>query len=438
MKADSKVRWFSRRAFLGGAGAMVVLPALQSLMPRETWAQALPQPKRFLAWFFPNGVPSMNDWRPTGTGADWQTSLLLSGLEPIKQHVSVVSGLRNRGQGPDHTFGTGAFLTGRLIVDDESLGGPSIDQVIADGLQANGEGAPIHSLQLGIPDHVCEPNVVCFPANNITYNDQGLPITKQTNASDAFNSLFDGFQPSDDAAEAAAAERLARRKSVLDTVLADVARLKPALSATDRVRLEEYLESVRRTEQAITGLEGAKISCVPPDAIVWPEQLDARIDAHIDVMSLAFECDLTRVISFMQASGASGLSRDFPNYHLSITHRADADWQRKFRETVAWEVQKFARLVERLSTKTEADGVTPMLDNAALFFSTDVSDGNSHNHNDMPVLLAGGLGGAITPGQHRVFESGEWFSDLFMHIASGMGIPLDSFGLDGQGRITSL
>lgn len=437
MKADDKVRWFSRRAFLGGTGAMVALPALRSLMPRKVWAQEIPQPKRFLAWFFPCGVPSMNDWRPAGTGANWETSMLLAGLESVKSHVSVLTGLRNRGQGPDHTYGTGAFLTGRLI-ENSSLGGPSIDQVIADGLQANASGAPIHSLQLGVPDDVCEPNIDCFPVNNITYNDSGSPITKQADAADAFDALFSGFDGSDDEAAAAAARRRTLRKSVLDTVVADAARLKPALSATDRLRLEEYLDAVRRTEQRIDGLARATISCEPPDGIDSGQGIDAIIDAHTEVMALAFECDLTRVITFMAASGATGRSRDYSNYHLSITHRGDSDWQQKFRNTVIWEVEKFAALVDRLSGTTEADGVTPLLDNSALFFGSEISDGDRHNHDDMPVLLAGGLGGTITPGQHRVFNDDEWFADLFMYIASGMGVPLDSFGQDGQGRITSL
>lgn len=439
MQAADKVRWFSRRAFLvGGAGAFVALPALHSLMPRRLWAQEPVPPKRFLAWFFPCGVPSINDWRPAGVGADWEPSLLLSGIAPVKQHVSVISGLQNRGRGPDHTYGTGAFLTGRLLADG-SLGGPSIDQVIADGLLANGTAAPIHSLQLGISDNVCEPDIDCFPCNNISYSSAGNPITKETDASAAFDALFAGFGGSDDdAAAAAAAERRARQKSVLDTVLADAARLKPTLSAGDQLRLEEYLDSVRRTEQRITdSASGGGAACEPPEGIVAGEGIDAEIDAHTEVMALAFECDLTRVITFMAASGATGKSRDYPDYHLSITHRADGDWQNKFRETVIWEVEKFAALVQRLSTKLDVDGTSSILDHSALFFGSEISDGNNHNHNDMPVLLAGGLGGAITKGQHVTMD-GEWFADLFMYVAGAMGVPLDSFGEDGEGRIASL
>jgi hypothetical protein len=441
MNAADRVRWMSRRAFLvGGAGACVALPALSSLMPRRLWAQAAPSPKRFLAWFFPCGVPSINDWKPAAAGANWQPSLLLSGLMPVKEHVSVISGLQNRGRGPDHTYGTGAFLTGRLL-ENKSLGGPSIDQVIADGLATKPDKTPVHSLQLGISDNICEPGIDCFPCNNISYSKAGNPITKQTNAKAAFDSLFSGVEAGapDGAAAAAAAERRARRKSVLDTVIADAARLKPTLSATDQARLEEYLDSVRRTEQQLDGVVpgGDAMSCQPPADIDVGTGIDAEITAHTEVMALAFECDITRVITFMAASGATGKSRDYRDYHLSITHRADGDWQDKFRKTVIWEVEKFAALVARLSTKKEADGVTSILDNSALFFGSEISDGNNHNHNNMPVLLAGGLGGAITQGQH-VVRDGEWFADLYQYIAKNMDVPLDSFGQDGQGRITTL
>lgn len=438
MQAADKVRWRSRRAFLAGGGVLLTLPAFHSLMPRKLWAQAPAQPKRFLAWFFPCGVPSINDWRPTGVGAAWEPSLLLGGLAPVKEHVSVISGLQNQGKGPDHTYGTGAFLTGRLLAN-KSLGGPSIDQVIADGLKANGVATPIHSLQLGINDNVCEPNIDCFPVNNISYTSAGNPITKQTDAAAAFDKLFSDYKPADGAAaEAAAAERRLRGKSILDAVIADAGRLKPTLSVTDRARLDEYLDSVRSTEQRVAGgAGGGALSCSPPASIIKGAGIDGEITAHTEVMALAFECDLTRVITFMAASGATGKSRDYGDYHLSITHRADGDWQNKFRKTVTWEVEKFAALVQRLSTKKEADGVTPIIDNSALFFSSEISDGNNHNHNNMPVLLAGGLGGAITQGQH-VVRNNEWFADLYMYIAKSMGVSLTSFGTNGQGRITSL
>src|SRR5690606_32989279 len=106
--------------------------------------------------------------------------------------------------------------------------------------------------------------------------------------------------------------------------------------------------------------------------------------------------------------------------------------------TVIWEVEKFAALVNRLSTKTEADGVTPLIDNSALFFSSEISDGNNHNHDDMPVLLAGGLGGAITQGMHTQFSGNVYFADLYMYLAESMGVSLNSFGENGQGRITEL
>lgn len=441
MKADNKVRWHGRRAFLAGAaGTVVALPALHSLLPRSLWAQDAPvHPQRFLAWMFPCGIPNIDRWKPEGTGTDWQVTELLEALAPVKQHVSVLSDLRNEGRGPDHTYGVGAFLTGRLInTGNNTMGGPSIDQVIADGLQENGTGAAVHSVQLGIQENVCEPNIVCFPNNNISYNNGGNPITKRGSAADAFDALFEGFTAPEPGSENAAAERRARRLSVLDGVIADTGRLGPALSYTDRLKLENYLESIRTVEREVENTTvGGSVSCELPDGVNDGNGIDQRIEAFSDVMALAFECDLTRVITFMAASGATGTSKDYPNYHLGITHEQAQGWQAAFIATVKWEVEKFANLVARLATKTEIDGVTPILDNSALFMSSEISHGNNHNHDEMPVLLAGGLGGAFPQGSHIQFNN-EYFADLFMYIAQNMGVPLNSFGANGQGRITNL
>jgi hypothetical protein len=437
MKTTDRVRWFSRRAFLGGAGTLLALPAFESFRTRDARA-AGPPPKRFLAWYFACGVPAIGEWRPTATGANYPLSPLLSELAPIKNKVSVLSGLRNVGNGPDHTFGTGAFLTGNLI-SNGSMGGASIDQVIANALQAGAGKTPLHSLQLGIKDNVCERQDICSFLNNVSYGMTGTAITKQMDAVAAFNRLFMGTSPV--TSDAAAQQRQALRKSVLDVVTADANRLRLLLSASDKLRFEEYLTSVRQVEQRVTSI-GAALTCSQPTALTATPTagIDAEIDAHTEVMALAFECDLTRVITFMAASGATGKSNltTRQDYHLDITHRSDPGWQAKFRSVVTWEVKKFSQLLQRLDAKKDVDGVSTILDNTALFCGSEISDGNRHNHDDMPVLLAGGLGGSFTPGQHRVFSNGEYFADLFMYIAKQMGVSVPSFGRNGTGKITAL
>jgi hypothetical protein len=150
---------------------------------------------------------------------------------------------------------------------------------------------------------------------------------------------------------------------------------------------------------------------------------------------------MTRVISFMMTAGGSRYApMGLTDYHLGITHHGVSDWQPKFRQVVLWEVLKFTQFLQKLDAIKEADGVTSVLDNTFAFCSSEISDGNRHNHDDMPVLLGGSLGGTIkSVGQHIQFTKGENFADLFMFIAKSMGVPaMTKFGDTGTGKITEL
>jgi len=455
MSLHDRVHWLSRRAFLGGAGTLVALPFLESLAPRTARAAVAP-PKRFLAWYFTCGIPAIADWKPTAVGMNWQPSLLLAPLMPIKQKVSVLSGLNNVGKVPDHTYGTGAFLTGTQFTPATlTISQQSIDQVIADSLQAGPNKAPIHSMQLGPLDTNCEPQIpgACGFVQNISFGKTGTAITKETDAQNAFNRLFMGAgagTASDPAAINAAKARLAMRKSVLDAVVSDAQNLNGFLSKADQVRFDEYLTSVRRVEGQISGVSAggaaggaACMSPIKPAGLTTSARpvsdLEAQIDAFTEVMTLAFRCDLTRIISFMMTAGGSRFApMGISDYHLGITHHSVSDWQPKFRTVVTWEVLKFTQLLQKLDAITDVDGTSTVLDNSAVFCSSEISDGNRHNHDDMPVLLAGGLGGAIKPGQHIQYAQNEYFADLFMFLAKSMGVTLDKFGENGTGKITAI
>jgi hypothetical protein len=440
MSIQDRFLWLSRRAFLGGSGTLLAMPFLESLTGGTARAQtAAPPPKRFLAWYFACGVPSIADWKPAAVGMTWEPSLLLTGLTPVKSKVSVLSNLRNVGKGPDHTYGTGAFLTGKVGGTDPEVISQSIDQVIADALSAGANRTQIHSLQLGVKDMVCEPNGPCSYLNNISYGKTGTAIPKEVSAANAFNRLFAGT--SLPATDAAAAKRLALRKSVLDAVNQDATSVNKLLSKGDQIRFDEYLSSVRRVELQVASVSTTMACPGKPAGLTASPTgtLDVQIDAFNEVMSLAFECDLTRVITFMMTSGATGKSNITTNgYHLDITHRGVSDWLPKFRTVVTWEVKKFAELLARLESKKDFDGVSTILDNTAAFCSSEISGGNEHNHDNMPVLLGGSLGGTVKAGQHKVFSGGEYFADLYMFIAKQMGVPLTSFGSNGTGKITAI
>ena len=447
MSIRDRVLWSSRRAFLGGAGTLVALPFLESLAPRRALAAGLAGPKRFVAWYFACGIPGIADWTPTATGANWQPSLLLTPVMPIQSKVTVLSGLLNAGHGPDHTYGTGAFLTGSLFANGTI--NQSIDQVIADTLQAGPGKTPIHSMPLGPLDTNCEPFGNCGFIQNVSFGPTGTPVTKETDAQNAFNRLFMGASPI--ASDPAAKARQALRKSVLDAVNNDAKNLSALLSKDDKARFDEYLTSVRKVEVQVNGVStamaGAMCSAANMPAGLTPTELpagdllEAEVNAFTSVMALAFQCDMTRVITFMETSGGTRFApMGLTDYHLGITHHGVSDWQPKFRAVVTWTVTKFTQFLQKLDAIKDVDGVSSILDNTVAFCSSEISDGNLHNHNDMPVLLGGSLGGTIkSTGQHIQFANGETFADLFMWIAKNMGVPpMTSFGDAGTGKITSL
>lgn len=421
----------SRRAFLGGASALVALPALETLNAKFAVAAAAAAPKRFLSWYFPCGVPSTAAW-PT----------LLGGLDPVKAKYSMLTGMSNIGGGPDHAKGTRAFLTGNHA-------GPSFDQVLGDELAKKADKAPIHSLQLGAPDTRCEPGAPCEFMNNVTWRPGGIVLPKQMRPDLAFNDLFKGVSPQ--ATDLAAVQRAALRKSVLDLVLEDSQNLSKILSTRDKVRMDEYLSSIRMTEERINGLAGGAggmapggVACGQPipgladsatslkaaiDAKgrATSAQLEAAIDANHQVIALAFQCDLTRVISYMNGSGGSAQQNlgTTDDYHLAIGH---ANKIPEFRAVVTWEMKKLGELLVLLDSRKEADG-SSILDNTVVFSSSEINEGARHNHDNMPVILAGGLGGKLKLGSPVAV--GGRFVDLFAYIAQQMDTPVTGFGNAG-------
>ncbi len=412
----------SRRAFLGGASALIALPAFEALDAKLAVAAGPTPPLRFVSWFFPCGIPREESW-----------PRLLGGLDPVQAKYSRLVGMSNIGGGPDHAKGVRSYLTGNHE-------GPSFDQVLGDELAKQADKAPIHSLQLGVPDSRCEPGASCDFMNNVTWRSGGVVLPKQMRPDLAFNDLFQGLDPM--ASDAAATERAALQKSVLDLVLEDSQNLSKILSARDRLKLDEYMASIRAAEQRITALgTGGGVACGSPipglaeqgnlfkaaidsKGRCSPEQLEAACDANAQLMALALKCDLTRVISFMAGSGGSGqqILGTGDDYHLGIGH---AEKLPEFEQVVKWEMKKLGEFLSLLEGTVEADGST-LLDNVVVFSSSEICEGNRHNHDNMPVILAGGLGGKLRPG--NTVDVGGKFVDLFAYLGEQMGAPVSGFG----------
>jgi hypothetical protein len=451
----------SRRRFLGSAAAVIGLPYLPSVVERHALAaESCASAQRFIAFFVPNGI-HMPDFTPTTAGKDWAMPYILEPLEPIRNKIAVVTGIDYQqtaepAEPPGgHGSGTGCFLTMMPVNgNDKNPARISLDQKIAKTTAACNR--PLPSLQLGLTvrgdgsDRV--PNLAFI--ETISW-DANTPLPFKDDPLQNFNRIFEGVNPDDSAADAA--RRQALRTSVLDHVLGEAETLKTELSAADRVKLDEYLTSVRELEIRIQNLGGA--SCAKPAAptVTSMDPYEQRVPIALELAALAFECDITRVVSFMFGRGNS--LQDFAfmfngestPHHYTSHHAGDAKQMEKLKEISRWEVDHVATFLKRLDQTQEGDGRT-LLDNTLAYFNSEISDGNIHRKYDMPVLLAGGAGGKLkVDGSHYMYtqmnfprpnlgpRGGPHGIKLFVSIMNAFGIADQTFG-DGsaEGPLTEL
>lgn len=421
---------------------MVALPMLEAMAPSVARAQAA-APKRMLAYYVPCGIV-MNAWTPAATGASWALTPILTPLAPVKDDVLVLSGLANRPARPDgpgdHASGTGAFLTASHPFKTEGANirnGISVDQVAANAI---GAATLFPSLQLGSDGGGstgdCDSGYSCAYARNISWASATTPLAKDTNPSVVFDRLFQGRDP------AATAEQQRKRKlykqSVLDFVLDDATRLKAKLGKTDKSKLDEYLTGVRALETRLQmDDQGNACTATRPDSST---DYRARVTAMTDLMVLAFQCDLTRVITFMLGNAGNNRSYDFigvPEQHHDLSHhQGDPEKLTKLQAIDTWELEQVASLVQKLKDVREGEGT--LLDSSVVFFSSEIEDGNSHSHFNLPVLLAGRGGGRIQPGRHVRYGGDVPIANLFISMLDIVGAPVATFGDDGTGPLPDL
>ncbi len=441
----------SRRAVLGGAGATLALPFLEAMTPTGRQARAAMEPPiRFLAWYVPNGI-HMPSWTPTVVGPDYDLPLILQPLvdnqndTDLKGDVCVLTGLANypaKPDGPgDHAGGTSGFLTCTHVKKSETdiLNDISMDQVLAAGI---GGKTKVASLQLGIEGGGnvgnCDSGYSCAYTRNISWAGPMSPMPKLVDPQVVFDLLFAGFDPQ------ATAEQLQRRReqrlSILDFVLDDINTLRPKLGKTDQHKLDQYVTGVNELEQRIKDEAIAPVCELPPGWSGAYDDFPAQLDLMIDVMVLAMQCDMTRVITFMYQN--AGSYRDYAfigasgAHHEISHHMSDPANFAKLEIIDQWEVVQFAKLLQRM--KTTPDGDSNLLDNSLVYFSSEISDGNAHNHDNLPVLLAGKAGGKFQSGRHLKFEGNPPLANLFTSILNMYGVPTATFGDDGTGPLAGL
>ncbi|MFZ4575750.1 MAG: DUF1552 domain-containing protein, partial [Phycisphaerales bacterium] len=347
---------------------------------------------------------------------------------------------RANGDGPgDHARSSASFLTGhqaRKTAGNDIRIGVSVDQLAA---KQTGASTRLPSLELGCENAPnsgnCDSGYACAYVSNISWRDETTPMSKIVDPAAAFERLFG------DATQAAArAERLARRKSVLDFVRADSARLASTLGANDRRKLDQFQTAVREVELRIDRAraetdEVPKPNMEPPTGI--PRAASAHIDLMYELMALAFQTDVTRVSTFML--GNDGSNRNYPeigvkegHHHLSH-HQNNQEMIDQIRKIDRFQVERFATFIDKLSKIPEGEGT--VLDNSMILFGGGIGDGNRHNHENLPVLLAGRGGGTIQTGRCVRFPKETPMCNLYLSMLDRMGSPVESFG-DSTGPLS--
>jgi hypothetical protein len=439
-----------RRTFLRGVGASVALPLLDSMVPALVAATTNPAKPviRFGFVYHATGM-IMNRWTPTKEGTDFEFPVTMKPLEPFRDRLIVMSGLaqvngRALGDGPgDHARGGAVFLTGVHPKKTEGVGircGISVDQIAAKEL---GKHTQLASLELGTETPSlaggCDSGYSCAYTNTISWRDATTPLPLEINPRTVFERLFGEGDSTDPAARSA---RLAEQRSILDYVAGSIDRLETKIGSNDRSKLRQYLEAIRDIERRIQKAEQQNATLqVPvmerPNAI--PDSFEEHAKLMIDMQVLAFQTDLTRVISWVPAregSNRSYRSIGISDGHHSITHHQnDPVKVNDVAKIDAHLVQTFAYLLERLRSTPDGDG--NLLDHIMIVYGSGTADANRHTHHDLPVLVAGGGAGQLKGGRHICFPQETPLNNLYLNLLAKAGVSSEKFG-DATGHLTDV
>jgi hypothetical protein len=445
----------SRRRVLGGAAVALSLPFLPSLAR----GARPPRPRRLLVYHAPNGV-HMSAWLPRGKGADYELSPTLEPLAPVRGDVLVLTGLVNSaGVLPvgESVGGHAAGCAGLLTCNQLRRGGlqpaKSVDQVAADAL---GAATRLPSLELGLADEYSCEAWPCPYNGTISWRGAGIPSPKVTGPRAAFDRLFEGATP--DASRADAERRRHLRASVLDTVRRETQAVAARASARDRRKLDEYSTSVRDLERRVQQLAMPPACEVPAPPTETPDDFAAQLDLMHDVMALAFRCDATRVVTFMLGNALGGRNYSFigapGNSHGLTHHSGDKAKIEAVMKIDRWRISRLVSLIQKLAAIPDDDEGHSLLHGTCLYYTSEISDGNRHNQDNKPVLIAGQLGGFFRTGQLVACNPAEGpgpfdfgfcnqnirggcaaekaqVGDLYLTILRAMGVRVERFGQTG-------
>ena len=430
----------SRRTLLRGVGVSLGLPLLDSMVPAQTPLSqtAATSKSRLSCIYVPHGA-TMDKWTPAADGKGFEFTEILSPLEKFRDRVSIVSNLAHPAAGgvgsdagADHARSAAVFLSGVHPEQGSIHVGSTIDQIAA---QRIGQDTPLPSIELSIEEVAlsCGSGYACAYSNTISWKTPTTPLPMENNPQVVFEKLFgDGSNNAD---------RLARKqqsRSLLDSVMEQVASLQRELPASDRTRLGEYLDDVREIERRIQKAENqipADLK-LPEAPVGVPESFDEHFKIMFDLQVLAFRAEITRVATLMYARDTSGAvypqSGIRDGFHVASHHSNNRANMDKFALINKYHVEMLAYFLDKLKSTPDGDG--NLLDHSMVLYGSSMSNGNQHDHDPLPVVLAGGASGQLNGGRHMTYAPHTPMSNLLLSMLDKLGIQADKHG-DSTGKL---
>lgn len=426
----------------------MALPWLETTNQVVKAATAAKAPTRMAFIFVPNGV-HLPEWTPKGLGYGYDLPRILQPLAPVQDDLTVLSGLThdkgraNDDGAGDHARSASVFLTGaqpRKTAGEAIRVGVSVDQVAA---QAVGQNTKFSSLELGTDAGRsagnCDSGYSCAYSSNISWSSPTMPVGKEVNPRLVFERLFAGGTKKE--ADQGREQRLAMRQSVLDFILSDAKNLQKQLGKADNAKLDEYLTGVREVERRLevdnSSPVDADIDYPAPAGI--PKDYAEHIRLMCDMMVLAFQTDLTRISTIMFAN--AGDNKNYRNigvpdgHHNLSHHRSDPVKLEKITKINTFHVEQLGYMLRKM--KSIQEGESTLLDNSMILYGSGISDGNRHNNENLPLVLAGSGGGTIDAGRHIRYETETPVCNLFLSMLDRMNVDAPFIG-DSTGRLPGL
>ncbi len=436
-----------RRTFLRGVGAALALPVLDAMVPALSAASQLSvsSPTRLSFVYVPNGV-IMDKWVPDIPGAAFELPPILKPLAPFRDRMLVLSGLAHNngvaweGEGAgDHSRSAAVWLTGTHPKKTEGAdlrAGISVDQVAAQELRKHTQLA---SLEMALDDNsmvgTCGSGYSCAYTNTLCWSSPGTPVPMENKPRAVFERLFGDLDSTDPEARR---DQMRQEGSLLDSVAQEVARLVRGLGAKDRAKLTEYLDSIRDIERRIQIAEKQSDRELP--SVERPVGVPSTFTEHaklmMDLQVLAYQTDMTRVTTFMM--GRESTTRVYQElgiregYHPLSHHQNDAAKIEQVIQIDILHTQVFAYFLEKMQSTPDGDG--SLLDHSMIVYGSGLSDGNLHEHYDLPVLLVGGGSGQIQGGSHLQYPRDTPMANLFLTLLDKLGVQRERIG-DSTGRL---